>query len=982
MKGKNSSLETVSSTKTSLPGIELIGKYFHELVTTNKSFLKKVIDDANSFARTHQARSDGEIDTLIHGKSDKKSETTWTAQDVAFMSNLWPQLVNRGWTMNIQSGQRVYLFGKDLTFYSTLSVMNSITNIHPELKPITDHIIQSFPAPNPNETSSSSLMTIGEIPRYDDLVKFLHKYAPLQLIRGKNNLIPVSGAKRVLDVSLLMFSLRNMIKIANEMKEDDIESSLNSIVAPFLNISAKPHNDWNTRADCTLLVAISKHGWIDNKGSYKSILQDKSLSWGSPFESDIIIKGPSSNHEESFEHFVKGKIEAAKRLISFLNETCATSKIISIPALKHFQFDVLSKVYGLRAKSQSNGDTSSNLYELDSAALRTSSEEEFKQIGDAEALPSRLALVKRAKQLLSTFIESEQKLGNHRGAHTSAVKFSFLNCKKEPTDYFLFYLLVNATKVLSSETLLFRSILDIAKVEAEERFKFSNKKIYDEIANHIAFANSKLSKYGLRLSKNVIRAIVKLEPVSTTKGAHTSLFPPDDKEHAKTLIFADQLKHKVGKPPRSLSPDKKKRRREVKNSIAESIIAKSMATFKAKRDKSKEHSSSSAVLAICPLEALLLSVMVSQGFPVFTENWKSLVDTSVPSTDENELRDYVISFHGMAHVLAFAAKEWCKLSQVKLANAQCKVNEMERNPVESAKAMKTLLNCEKDFAAKKDLLVEIDNAVKDIRKITVRSIGLVEEMRRHMGSIETSHRAPNILDENGLGKKVLTWFQYDLQRWTGALDCKETASNSEMRPPRSTVAELDRDDCRAIFAQIAQQSRLRSIILRNGIFRLNKLTVKAVKNSEQLASDNWELRPSWWKSVDVGSGDDSCLLTTILTCGYSGFDPKVVYHGRADDLTSLTKAALQPRIYHLTRELSALQDVEEGHINSVGLKSIENNSSGKKRKNQMSQASLGVFFQTQSRTDTNESSSNKVIDLINVDSLDDATPTKKAKVQS
>ena len=966
------SLETAVSSSNSPSNQELVEKYFDDIFLKNKAFLTKVIDDANKYAQTTQSRSDSDINIHILGKiSSENTDPVLTPIDIAFSNNLWPQLQSRGWNISLKSGSHSYTFA-NFVYPSTLSVLKALPLFHPELKAITDHLLQTYPSQVRTEPDPASTIKLSNPPKVIEIERFLHKYAPLQLIDGKESFLYISVCKRIIEACSVMHSVRNMIRRAHEMKETDTSSALFKMLSPIINNSNMPSNEWSIKADCTLLLALSRHGWVDNKLSYKSLLLDDTLSWGPPFELDNEKSSEVKN--SSFEEFLKAKKESAMRMVHFLNHSCIHDKVLRIEHLKHFDFNLLSKVYGLLIKSLPE---QGNSYEIDDSILRKHSEEEFKNLDTTKDIPPCGILARRTKHLISAFaVYGNSYLTNSEiddEVYNGILKYSTLNIKRESTDMFLYSLLSNALRMQQSEVPVLKALLEAAKIEAEHRFKSSNKKVYGDIISHLSFILPKIYKHGIRLCKNVVRVILKLDPITGPRGSAgcNLLFPPEDKVVSKPLVFAELGKQKS--PKTSKIEAKKKRKKEGKHSIAEAIIAKSMKSKKS--SKIQNASSTSTVMAVSTLEALLLSVLVSQGFPVFNDNWQSLVNSDVASTDENDTLEFVISFHGMAQVLAFAAKEWCKLSQIKLANAQCDLNKVKQQLGDTSKAVKALAACEADYNEKIELVTEIDDAVRDLNGITVRSIALIEEMRRHMGNIYVSQHPESNVDENGLGQKVLEWLQRDLQRWTSALSCKEAVRKPTPRPPRVIAAELDSKNCRAIFTQIAQQTRLRSIVLRNGIFRINKLTVKAVKSSEQVAKDVWEQRPKWWKKSDLGSGDDSSLLTNILTCGYSGFDPKRVFDGRSNDLVSLTKANLQPRIYHLTRELSSLQDVEE---HQDMFQSQVDNSGKKRKKNLKAQQSLGSFLKPRSKVETIGNCKSNAID-VDTDSL---SPAKKTKLSS
>lgn len=219
-----------------------------------------------------------------------------------------------------------------------------------------------------------------------------------------------------------------------------------------------------------------------------------------------------------------------------------------------------------------------------------------------------------------------------------------------------------------------------------------------------------------------------------------------------------------------------------------------------------------------------------------------------------------------------------------------------------------------------------------------RAIMLLEALRKQMGPVDLQYvgekkiRALN-KSENGLGTKVIHWMSKEMQRWAepfGILDIAgNVQSKTSITPAKDhsqshDAAIMTKRDCRTVFIQIAQQTRLRSIFLKNDRARLQTDLVPKVLKQSSFMSTEWEDRPSWWNKSQGESisacQDDVDLLVGILDFGYGGFDSMVDHdysfcsklsEGTEEDKKTFTRAAVQSRINHLTRELHALDDSEE-----------------------------------------------------------------------
>ena len=128
------------------------------------------------------------------------------------------------------------------------------------------------------------------------------------------------------------------------------------------------------------------------------------------------------------------------------------------------------------------------------------------------------------------------------------------------------------------------------------------------------------------------------------------------------------------------------------------------------------------------------------------------------------------------------------------------------------------------------------------------------------------------------------WTSDHLFQWAEALSITKngrpfatTESDfMESHPEVKATAFLDEKACRTIFIQVAQQTRLRSIFIQNGMEKMCSLITKAVKNSKS-GGDVWKAQPLWWKNEEYFENceicqDDTDLLVGLLVYGYSGFD--------------------------------------------------------------------------------------------------------------
>lgn len=260
-----------------------------------------------------------------------------------------------------------------------------------------------------------------------------------------------------------------------------------------------------------------------------------------------------------------------------------------------------------------------------------------------------------------------------------------------------------------------------------------------------------------------------------------------------------------------------------------------------------------------------------------------------------------------------------------------------------------------------------------------------------MGSIDTKSKKPSNEVENGLGTKVLHWLSHELSSWARALQVADQVSGKphaavgydydKNDDAEKVAAVFDKRGCRTVFLQVAQQTRLRSLFVRNGASKVAEHLPHAVVLSES-AGDDWDYRPSWWVcNTDSDDPamlvmDDADLLNGILDYGYSGFDEMVKmtdsFKKRCEqsegDGDIFTRATVQDRINHLTRELHEL----DGAINVQQLLS-ERKATASAKKESSVQAGINSFFVAKGKTTASpkkEGNASSGADIIEIDDGD------------
>lgn len=221
---------------------------------------------------------------------------------------------------------------------------------------------------------------------------------------------------------------------------------------------------------------------------------------------------------------------------------------------------------------------------------------------------------------------------------------------------------------------------------------------------------------------------------------------------------------------------------------------------------------------------------------------------------------------------------------------------------------------------------------------------------------------------------------------------------------------MTKRDCRTVFIQIAQQTRLRSIFTKHSITRLSTELIPKVMKQSSFALTEWEDIPPWWNAdreeeCNHNCQDDIDLLVGILDYGYGGFDSLLVHdylfckrlgaEGNKNSKT-FTRSTVQVRINHLTRELHGIDDTEEM------MKLVQKKRKGESEKQGSSsqvkktkpgggiQSGLQAFFKRSSPSPSSSSKRQKTppispenssdIEVIEIDSDSGHTNRKKRKL--
>ena len=744
---------------------------------------------------------------------------------------------------------------------------------------------------------------------HEKLSSFLRCYAPCQLVidrrahSKKLNFAP----QRVLSTLTFLRSAHMLVNKASSGESPASEKYLK--LSQLLDVHPKaalPHPQWRPVHDAILVTAITKHGWIDRDSHCRAIIEDSEIKWGAPFEkpakdhsiseegeanasSDINANSPSSDSLK----------RVAERAADFLNKEQESMK-----DAKGFNLNLVLKSYSIVSSENNDAENSAAKWEVDYEEFEnnlhpkdgkesSSTEDDFVEAD----LPTRKDLLRRAKTLLSRPLVEN----GDANAKSSSITFGVLD-QSNVCNVFLAELLREAIKVGQKQQKLINKLLASALTEAQSRSEECSDTVESaelkKISKHIGLATQH-SKPFVRAAKNVLRAILGVEMHQPSKPGE-SLFVTE----RKPLTIAAALPKKKAERSTSTkkSPNKSKEKRKprgVESTTGDAAVNKALSIGKCiERNLPIPNDS---YLKLTSIETLMLSVLCSQGMPICEDNWRSVLDEEF---DDDE--SYALTWFQTGSVLEAAAETWYGMTAGRVARAR-----------ENAEIVSDQLAAE--LISRQMVYNEAGSLRQNPSSLAKKAIMLVQALRLHTGNrLKGANRR-----ETTIGMRTLQWSSNHMVKWSQGLGIffdGKVLSNTVIaaRPDIIPAAFVDEKGCAAIYSQIVQQSRLRSLYLKYEEDALFKMLPKAVKMCDANEGE-WEDRPSWWDNAHDGSTtDDESLIAGILQYGYGGFDEMVRQDERFADIslvssedTHFDRLSAQKRLDCLTRELGAIDDKTE-----------------------------------------------------------------------
>lgn len=762
---------------------ELNGKKheaFKKVLAANESWLDDVLDDALSYAATATPRDKKFTQRILSGThSPKKTGGESQVQStltIKFEEDVWPTLRSRGWKVNEKRGSnnKSYAYNSE-SFSSIASVLNAIPKKHPELMNMVNSLISSVRALCKEEedttTASAPLVVDRKNLTASSLNELLMLFAPLQLLadRTRVNRITLHHNSMVSRMSMVK-ALHAKVKLADKnLPASATEADRTTALAKLIKVDSKitlPHPQWTSLHDAVLLRAAAKHGWVDRKLPLTEINNDKAIQWGRPFESEAAECDKSNEAEKKPEVDIASDtkynmvLAVATRATSFLNSfKDELSEGLTAASYNELQ-EKLVKTYCLTLQDEDGGG-----FKVDEDHLKKLVLVEEASNEDCEELPSRNALSKRLRKVVSSFINKsndaqyEEEEVPKDGVNAGAAV-------KENYGYALIDQTVRSNILLAEMT---RGLLKLTKKSNKQKHfadrilseicgriddmtnsgeRGDSLAVMKKVKEHIIVYSDNF-KSSIRPAKNVLRVILGIDPVESKSGTNEGLFPMTEEEKSISKLAKAAL-------------NKRKKNSETP---ADRTLLRALETIA--RD---EDGTSSDILRITTTELLILTVITSQGLPVHCDDWSKSVSIENLLDDENLGDDFKLYFSCTVGVVKACSEVWVETAKHKLEDKIRLLKTMEANNPSKSNIVEEISILQKDYDFKKTTRREALQFCNDPLSFAKKLITLVEALRKNMGPVDLNYageKKTRMLNksENGLGTKCLNWLAKELSRW-------------------------------------------------------------------------------------------------------------------------------------------------------------------------------------------------------------------------
>jgi superfamily II DNA/RNA helicase len=609
--------ETSPSPMSSEAKAEILDAHFKKMWTVNRRWAQQALVDAGAYATSNEPRSI----KVLEEKDGKVDECT-----KLFYKSVWPSLKGRGWKEESNETGNTFSYD-EYKFGSPSAVLNEVVRIHPELAnmviPILNTLEQSRLNESRREVEDRTKHTTLDAQAIDveTLNDFLRRYSPLQLLSDRKTNNRLTIGRRVITSCHFSSVASYIVKRAESADAPQKSGDFLEDIISVDSRAALPHPLWTLKHDAILIRAIAKHGWVDREKSCRAIIEDPEIKWGFPFElTEEIVAKPLDASE-------LGHLQStASRAASFLENH---SELVE--ALKGCNRPLIIESYGLKHHTPDAENADELQWKVADDLLRQASANNH---GDSNVrepldLPVKKDMAKRAKIVMRNTITSI-KSGVQPGTAKSTVANPNVN---QPTNDYGYAVIDQGDRCCILLAEMVRGIVKGSSTKMAKQMRFMFAIAHEEasalekmfsseesakpkaeemkkIAGYIATAKKSMKSAAIP-SKNILRVMLGLEPLSLRSGNSTSasLFPT-----------ADTFENAASKPQ-----SKKESHRREDGALGEKAIARSMkkAFDKSALEKSDgspclffKYTDPDLGLQLTMIEIMILFTCCSEGIPL------------------------------------------------------------------------------------------------------------------------------------------------------------------------------------------------------------------------------------------------------------------------------------------------------------------------------------------------------------------------------
>jgi hypothetical protein len=854
--------------------VQLKEKSFEKLWNLNATWAKLALEDAVTFAKASEPRDSDTLNKALMISESKKPQQGGVSS--TFAENVWPSLKSRGWkavtlTEGPSAGKTRYTYvGKQ---YSSLeSVLSAMPEIHPELSVMAETLLKTVESSRRDDVESQERIRARHLSLSSDTVSmevlksFLNQYAPLQLLvdRTRSNRIRLS--RRLPSTCSFMHTASTLVRKA---QTSSVDTEVIGRLASSLVVDKRttlPHPLWTTKHDAVLVLAIAKHGWIDQEASCRAITDDSTVAWGAPFE----VSDENENSVAAVEsrRTIADLRATGSRAASLMNEHHDL-----LEETKGFNTSLVVRAYDLlrqASNATSEGLESTNLqsWTVNNITDDDSGGGEHEPV----ELPTKKDLVRRAKIVLA---RSNGPAGETNAPVATRNSFGFAVLDQSETCNILLAEMMRGILKAPSISESCKNLCQLALKEAQIRLHTiqtagsasldaaskPSKEADDmiRISRQIEIVQRNLKK-SARGCKNLVRVMLGADP-HQPRNANEIMFPVDKAA------------------PSALETIR------VTNAGTKTSGEKAFEVAMKRAQTRKSEIDSETMIDLTEIETLILQIICSQGLPVWRDECNTLsLGASDGSSADNTApgAKYTTTWLSVGRSLTTLAQICVKKAAEKAKKARKEYEKAKESDKEKAEAI--ALESEYVFVGRETAAEQATEYAADPETLAKKTIMMLEKLRRHMVPVSLTQNAIRSSD-NGLGAKIVLWLAKEIERWSislnlvddkncplaySAVDFLEDLSEEE-KSGVEIATVFDKKGCRNVLSQVASVSRIRSVYMEYSYEDLLAKIEKATKNLVA-SGDVWEHKPDWWgpPSQPQGStGHDSLLLERLLSSGYN-----------------------------------------------------------------------------------------------------------------